>query len=68
MPTRIKYTGNSSVRRYPRTLQEAFPRDHALWLEQAHPHRTMDTLAWIAALALLVCTFFAPTLWRYFNG
>lgn len=68
MATRIPNPAPDTVRRHPRTLAEAFPRDHALWHDIPPRRSIWDTLGWAAALVLLLCFFFAPTIWRYFNG
>lgn len=63
MATRYTYTGNTSTRRHPRTLQEAFPRDHALWHDI--PRRTkLDTVCWVLAVLFILSIFFAPYIYK----
>lgn len=68
MATRIKYEGNDTTRRHPRTLMEAFPRDHALWHEPGGQRSLLDSLGWFFGVVLTLALFIAPLLWRYFHA
>jgi hypothetical protein len=45
---------NNTVRKYPRTLQEAFPQDYAAWYEKHKKPISVWTIpAWLFFLAVI---------------
>jgi hypothetical protein len=50
---------NNTVRKYPRTLQEAFPQDYSEWIEKHKKPISVWTIpAWLFFLAVMAYVAF----------
>ena len=57
---------NPTVRKYPRTLGEAFPnaRETAQWLERHKAPITVRDVAWYGVIYLVICALIALLAFR----